>query len=71
MVHPMIVARKANELMSLSAVRASMLLYVNFFFKYFLLRNYLNDFDEISQKCSCHGPLYNFLKEFDFLTRGP
>ena len=23
------------------------------------------DFDEISQKCSCHGPLKNFLKEFD------
>ena len=23
------------------------------------------DFDEISQKCSCHGPLQNFLKEFD------
>ena len=23
------------------------------------------DFDEISQKCSCHGPLQNFLKKFD------
>ena len=23
------------------------------------------NFDEISQKCSCHGPLQNFLKEFD------
>ena len=38
---------------------------VNFFFKHLLLRNYLSDFDEISQKCSCHGPLRNFLKEFD------
>ena len=37
---------------------------VNFFFKH-LLGNYLSDFDEISQKCSCHSPLQNFLKEFD------
>ena len=38
---------------------------VNFFFKHLLLWNYLSDFDDISQKCSCHGPLQNFLKEFD------
>ena len=37
---------------------------VNFFFKHLLLENYLSDFDEISQKCSCHGPLQNFLKKF-------
>ena len=35
---------------------------VNFFFKHLLLWNYLSDFDEISQKCSHHGPLQNFLK---------
>ena len=34
----------------------------NFFFKHILLWNYLSDFDEISQKCSHHGPLQNFLK---------
>ena len=38
---------------------------VNFFFKHLLLKNYLSDFDEISQKYSWHGPLQNFLKEFD------
>ena len=38
---------------------------VNFFFKQLLLWNYLSDFDQISQKCFCHGPLQNFLKEFD------
>ena len=38
---------------------------VNFFFKHLLLRNYFSDFDEISQKLSCHGPLQNFMKEFD------
>ena len=26
---------------------------------------YLSDFDEISQKFSCHGPLQNLLKKFD------
>ena len=36
-----------------SCVRPS----VNFFFKHLLRRNYLSDFDEISQKCSHHGPL--------------
>ena len=40
-------------------------LYVNFFFKHLLLLKNLSDFDEISQKCSCYGPLQNFLKEFD------
>ena len=39
--------------------------FVNFYFKNLLPLNYLSDFDEISQKCSCHGPLQNFLKEFD------
>ena len=38
---------------------------VNFYFRH-LLWNYLSDFDEISQKYSCHGPLQNLLKEFDF-----
>ena len=38
---------------------------VNFFFKHLLLWNYLSDFDEISQKCSWHGPHLKFLKEFD------
>ena len=38
---------------------------VIFFFKHLLLWNYLSDFDEISQKFSRHGPLQNFLKEFD------
>ena len=42
----------------LSIVRPS----VNFFFKHLLRLNYLSDFDEISQKCSHHGPLQNFLK---------
>ena len=30
---------------------------INFFFKHLILRNCLSDFDKISQKCSCHGPL--------------
>ena len=38
---------------------------VNVFFKHLLRWNYLSDFDEISQKCSHHGPLQNFLKLFD------
>ena len=38
---------------------------INFFFKHLILWNYLSDFDEISQKCSCYGPLQNFMKEFD------
>ena len=60
-VHPMIVAPKASKLMSWSVVcRACVRLCVNFFFKYFLLRNYLTDFDEISRKCTFHGPLSNF-----------
>ena len=33
--------------------------------KHLLLWNYVLDFDEISQKCSCHCPLQNFLKKFD------
>ena len=47
------------------AVRPSVRPCVNFFFKQLLLWNYLLDFDEILQKCSCHGPLQNFLKKFD------
>ena len=31
----------------------------------FFSENYLSDFDEILQKCSCHGPLQNLLKKFD------
>ena len=42
-------------------VRAS----VNFYFKHLLLWHYLSDFNEVSQKCSCHGPFQNFLEEFD------
>ena len=38
---------------------------VNFFFKHLLLWNYLSDFDEILQECSCHGPLQNLLKKID------
>ena len=38
---------------------------INFFLKHLLLWNYLLDFDEISQKCSCHGPLQNFIEEFN------
>ena len=41
--------------------------YINFLFKHLLLWNYLSNFDEISQKYSCHGPLQNVLKEFDSL----
>ena len=44
------------------SVRASVRLCINFFFKHLLRWNYLSDFDEISQKCSHHGPLQNFLK---------
>ena len=47
------------------AVHPSIRLCINFFFKHLLLWNYLSDFDKISQKCSCHGPLQNFLKKFD------
>ena len=50
----------ARELMSWSVVCPC----VNFFFKH-LLWNYLSDFEEILQKCSCHGPLQNFLRNFD------
>ena len=46
------------------SVRPSVRPCVNFFFKHLLLWNYLSDFDGISQKCSCHGPLQNFLKKF-------
>ena len=46
----------------LSVVRACVRPCINFFFKHLLLGNYLSDFDEISQKCSCHGLLQNFLK---------
>ena len=49
----------------LSVMHPSVCPCVNFFFKHLLLWNYLSDFDEISQKCSCHGPLQNFLKKFD------
>ena len=53
---------KASELMSWPVVRlASVRPCVNFFLKHLLLWNYLSDFDEISQKYSCHGPLQNFL----------
>ena len=45
-----------------SSVRASVRPSVNFFYKHLLRWNYLSDFDEISQKCSHHGPLQNFLK---------
>ena len=38
---------------------------VTFFFKHLLIRNYLSDYHEISQKYSCHGPLQNLLKKFD------
>ena len=41
-----------------------MVMSVNFYFKH-LLGNYLPNLDEISQKRSCHGPLENFLKDFD------
>ena len=43
----------------LSVVCPSIRLRINFFFKH-LLRNYISDFDEISHKYSCHGPLQNF-----------
>ena len=45
-----------------SSVRPSVRPCINFFFKHLLRRNYLSDFDEISQKCSHHGPVQNFLK---------
>ena len=35
---------------------------VNFFFKKLLLRNYLLDFNQISQECSLGGPLSNSFK---------
>ena len=44
--------------------RASVHLWVFFFLKH-LLCNYLADFDEISQRAFCYGPLKKFLKEFD------
>ena len=43
-----------------SVVRPCVRPCVNFFFKHLLRWNYLSDFDEISQKCSHHGPLQNF-----------
>ena len=46
-----------------SCVRASIHQCVNS--KYLLLWNHKSDFDKISQKCFFHGPLQNFLKEFD------
>ena len=49
----------------LSVLRPCVRSCVNFFFKHLLLWNYWSDFDEISQKCSCHGPLQNFVKKFD------
>ena len=49
------------------SVCPSVRLCINFFFKHLLLRNYSSDFDEISQKCSFHGVLQNFLKKFDFV----
>ena len=71
-VNPMIVAPKASVIMPWSVVRRACVHVLTFsLYTNFLLRNYKTDFDEISQKCSCHGPLLNFLKEFDSLTRGP
>ena len=49
----------------LASIHLCVCLCVNFFFKHLLHWNYSSDFDEISQKCSCHGPLQNLLKEFD------
>ena len=40
-----------------ASVCACVRLSVKFFFKHHLLWNYSSDFDEISQKCSFHGPL--------------
>ena len=48
-VHPMIVAPKASELMSWSVVRSASVRALTFSLNIF--------FSEISQKCSCLGPL--------------
>ena len=63
---PLAIGQRANVMVCCpSCVCVSVRPCVNFFFKHLLLRDYLSDFDEILQKCSCHGPLQNFLKKFD------
>ena len=60
---PLAIGQRAYVMVHcLSCVRPSVR---NFFLKNLLLWKYLSDFDEISQKCSCYGPLQNLLKEFD------
>ena len=58
---PLAVGQPAYVMVCCASVR----LCINFFFKHLLVWNYLSDFDEILQKCSCHGPLQNFLKKLD------
>ena len=58
---PLAVGLRAYVMVCCPAVRPSVRACVNFFFKHLLLWNYLSDFDEITQKCSCHGPLQIFL----------
>ena len=66
---PLAVGQRAYVMVRCASVRLSVCAFirlcVNFFFKHLLLWNYLSDFDEISKKCSCHGPLQNYLKKFD------
>ena len=57
---PLAIGQRAYVMVRCASVRVCF----NFFFKYLLI-NYLSDLDEISQKCSCHGPLQNILKKFD------
>ena len=59
---PLAVGQRAYVMVCCPSVRPSVHPCVNFFFKHLLRWNYLSDFDEISQKCSHHGPLQNFLK---------
>ena len=56
---PLAIGQRAYVMVcSLPCVRPSMRVCVR-------LSTFSSDFDEISQKCSCHGPLQNFLKKFD------
>ena len=56
---PLAIGQQAYVMLLCVFVCVSVHICVNFFFEH-LLWNYLLDFDEISQKCSCHGPLQKF-----------
>ena len=60
-IFPHFIFRASGPRPAYVMVRCPSVRMLTFLLKYLLLWNYSSDFDEISQKCSCHGPLQNFL----------